>query len=619
MEPNFDLMSEMEFARTYEGLRELFLEDPIDEFIESPLFMDFTPRAAQRVALKTIFGMPLDGTALHRINIEGATEEGVFALVGKIVTEYELYEMMTDSEWDETLTEVKNRIDLIIGRRGGKTTLAAMLAIFCAIKMNWRPYLHKTPAATVAILSHSTDFSAEVLELIKELIEGSPVLRRLIDKSKKHTQTTFNLKVPFFEKRGGKSVLVYSRVTIKVGAASKKTIRGKAICALLCDEIAFWNLDEKAAEKDEDILRAARPSLMQFREHGFLFKLSSPGIKQGELYKDYTRSRIKDPDDPNKLPKNYVVFKAPSWVWNDVVLLKEFQEEYAFDPSGFDCEYRSNFVDSISNFILPEFVDLCTQRGVSFVTPEPNMRDVTYSASIDAAFKSDRFAFTLLGWDGHRIKQYVMKTWQGTRQKPVQASEVAKYIRNVLKDYRTSRVHADQFAFQPLREIFDQFGITLEEATFTNTFKKQIYFNLKKLIHNKNIDLLDNEIMLNEIKQLQVEQTTTGTVRIGHPPGGHDDAADCLAISSYMLVEKANQLGIAEGEIAGEGDVVRVDATGRALDAPTAGMLAQVMGTDFHDNSALYVRDPESGQWKRVEDEEDEDEGNDGGAEVIFT
>lgn len=611
---DFSRMNEEDFAVQFGMLLKRIHADPINNFVKNPLFMDFTPTIAQSVALKCVFGQQLDPIKKYPINMETKSDDGVFALHEIYLTEVELYEFMTDSNYLPEYQTQRNRINLIVGRRGGKTTISAMLAIFCAIKINWKPFLKKTPAATVAVLSHSVEFSEEILELIKQFIEDSPVLSRLIDKSKKHTQTTFNLKVPFVELVDGKKKIIYSRVSIKVGAASKKTTRGKAICALLCDEIAYWNLDENAAQRDEDILRAVRPSLLQFGDQGLLIKLSSPGIKQGVLYDEYQKR--------NELPPNFLTLKAPSWVWNNILLAKEFVNEYALDPSGFDCEYRANFIDSISNFILPEFVDRCTQRGVKFLVPETSS-DIVYTAALDAAFKGDRFGFTLMGWDGHRLKQYVMQTWQGTRNQPVQATEVAKHIRNVMRDYKIARVHADQYAFQPLREIFDQHGITLEETTFTNTFKKKIYFNLKKHVHNLTIDLLDHPILTTEIKQLQVEQTTTGTIRIGHPPGGHDDCADCTAIAAYILAEKANALGIASGEIAGESDMengVRTDITGRAFDAPTSRMVADVMGTDFVDNLNDYQFNPETMKWeKKSNNQDDDDDGNDGGSEVIFT
>jgi len=231
-----------EFAKQFTKTVELLNTDPIKYFIENSKFMDFEPTPAQRVALKCVFGQDLDPITPHEVWMEGKDEDGIFALERIYMTEVDLFQFMTDLEYLPELQTERNRINLIIGRRGGKTTIAAMLAIFSAVKINWKPFLKKTPTATVAVLSHSREFSDEVLEMIKQFIDESPVLRKLIDRSKKHTQSTFNLKIPFWV--DGK--IEFSRVTIKVGAASKKTIRGRAICTLLCDEIAYWNLDENA-------------------------------------------------------------------------------------------------------------------------------------------------------------------------------------------------------------------------------------------------------------------------------------------------------------------------------------------------------------------------------------
>jgi hypothetical protein len=581
-------MEEEEFVEAFSAFLELIQEDPLENFIKNPLFMNLTPTPAQAVALKCAFGQLLDKKTKHEVSMEYTTTLGNFALRKVKMTEVQLYEYMTDQKYKEGEQTSRNCINLIVGRRGGKSLIAAMLAIYCAIKLNWKPFLKKTPAATVAILSHSIEFSEEILELIKELIEASPILTRLIDHSKKHTKSTFNLSVPFVGKQG----TTYSRVTVKVGTASKKTIRGKAICALLCDEIAFWNLDEKAAERDEDILRAARPSLLQFKGNSMLLKLSSPSIRQGVLYDEYTKGQKRT------LPPNYINLKAPSWVWNTILGQKEILTEYQLDPQGFDCEYRANFVDSISTFILPEYVDLCTQQGISFLAPDPPNSNTVYVAAIDAAFKKDRFAFTIVGWNGHRLRQYIVKTWEGVRHKPVKAKDVAEYASKIMKDFKINKIYADQYAFQPLKEIFEQHNLMLEERPFTNTYKKKIYFNLKKHIHNRTIDLLDNKICINEIKQLQVEQAATGTIRIGHQVGGGDDCSDSLAIASLVLMEESHSFGI-NSDSDGPQEI-KTDIHGRAFNSPSSEMVAEVMGTEFTDNLNEYVQDPITKEWKHI-------------------
>lgn len=598
MNNSVESLNPEKYAEMFQNMREEILKDPIKHFIRSPGFMNFLPTPAQTVALKIIFGQRLDDLKKYTIH-EECSQPGIpFSLREVQLTETEIYRMMTGFDYDGDLQKARSRISMIIGRRGGKTTLAAMLGIFGAIKTNWRPFLTKTPTATIAILSHTRELSEEILNLLRQLVEDSEVLCRLIDTEERNTQSTFNLKIPFFEVNAkGEKVLVYSSVTIKVGAASKKTIRGRAICVLLCDEIAFWGTEQHSAEKDEDILRAATPSLLQFQQEGLLIKLSSPGIKQGVLYSEYLRR--------NELPKSHAVFKAPSWVWNTILKEKDFLQEYTLDPSGFASEFRADFVDSISNFFSPEYVSLCTLKGATFCPPESKKEDVSYSAAIDAAFKGDRFTFTVVGGVKEKIKQYVMKDWAGSPTNPVKAYEVAEFVSNICGQYGINQVHADQFAFQPLREIFEKYGVTLVENTFTQNYKKQIYFNLKSLIHNQKVDLLDHQLQITEIKQLQVEQTSTGSIRIGHPPGGHDDCADALAIACYILVKTMSDVGMDFGEVAGNTYGIQLDQHGKTFVAPPPDMLFP----QIDDNSSLYERDPKTGEYHLIEDDDDDDDG----------
>ena len=603
-------LSNSEFAEELDWLRSQIEIDPMKNYIESSLFINFRPTPAQRVALKTIFCQELDSIEQNSVWMEKKDVNGNFDLEQVQMTEIQLYKFMTDKDYDVTQIKIKNKINFIIGRRGGKSTLSAMLAIYCAIITNWKSYLQKTPFATVLVLSHSKEFSDEILEMLRTFIEASPVLKRLINIKKKNTASTMNLSIPFVEK--GK--IVYSRVQIKVGAASSKTTRGIAACAVICDEIAFWNLDENMKETDEKIMRAVRPATKQFGKKAFLIKLSSPGIKQGVLYNEYLKW------GKGQLPQSYAVFKAPSWVWNTILPKEEFVEEWALDADGFDTEYRANFVDSLSNFILPEFIDMAVMKGVQFKTPEGKNSQVVYKAAIDAAFKSDVFTFSIVGHFENRIKQYVLKGWQGSKKDPVQAKDVAQYVRTVCKEYGIDEVAADQYSFEPLREIFSIYGVSLIEKTFTPTFKKQIYFNLKRLIHSQQMDLLDHEQMVKELKELVVEQSGNGMIRISHPSGGHDDFADATAIAAFLAVESAGTLGYSfETSLSVQDYGVKTDVNGRTFVAPPPALLSEAYGYEVGDNSGDFEKDPKTGKLRRRVEEGDEDlEDDDDGPTFII-
>ena len=597
----FSYINEHDLAKKFTSLVEAIKKDPIENFFKHGWFLNFIPTPAQTIALKCIFQQKLDPITLITVSEEFEDENGLFDLADVEMTEVELYRLMTGREYKESdyigQGVYVNKINLIVGRRGGKTTISAMLSIYCAIIADWNIFLSKTPFATVLILSHSKEFSDEVLDLVRKLIQDSPILRILINKEKKNTASTMNLKMPFLVK----NKISYSRVQIKVGAASSRTTRGIAACAVLCDEIAYWNLDEKLKETDSKILTAVRPAMKQFGKHGLLIKLSSPGIKQGVLHEEYEKWEDK------KLPKTYVVFKAPSWVWNDILPKQEYVEEWFLDQEGFNTEYRANFVDSLSDFLNPEFVDLATMGGVDFNPPELKKVAVNYRASIDAAFKNDKFTFSIVGHFENRIKQYVIKGFEGTRKNPVKAFEVAKYCSTMCKEFGIAQISADQYAFEPLREIFEQFGLTLTEKPFSLTYKKKIYFNLKRLVNSQQIDLLDNKHMIKEMKELIVEQTNGGQIRIGHPNGGSDDYADCTAMAAFEAVESGGVMGFTFEHANIIKDYgIKLDTKGRAFTAPSPEMLNDVyQGSSIIDNSDLYTRDEETGKLIKIEDFED--------------
>lgn len=607
---NVSKLSDQQFAVLFSKIIEKIKEDPIENFVKAAGFIDLDPSPAQEVILKVIFNKELDPTTRKKVLIEDRTDTGAFVLVPTMMTEYEIYEFLTESPYDPSkLSEVKvNKINLICGRRSGKTLLSSIIAIYCAISNNWKPFLKKTPFATVLIMSHSREFSDEVLEVIRTLIESSDILNRLINKDKKNTTSAMNLKVPWIING---TQIQYSRVQIKVAAASSKTTRGVAACAILCDEIAFWNLDENMKETDAKIMKAVRPAMKQFGHHAMLIKLSSPGIKQGVLYAEYKQGQEKN------LPESYAVFKAPTWMMNGIIPEEELREEFKLDSDGFDTEYRSNFADSLSNFISPEFLDGCVMKGVQFLAPEGS--GVKYSAAIDAAFKADHFTFSVTSVVNGRLRQFLSKGWKGTKQKPVSAFEVAEYIKTVCRQYGIDYVAADQFAFQPLKEIFEKYGVTLQEYTFTPAFKKKIYFNLKKLVHSQQIDILDHELQIREIKELMVEQGANGTIKIGHPAGGSDDYADSLAISAFLATEEIGQgqfelVSTSNAETYG----IKVDTLGRSFTAPSADLLVQSghLPENVQDNSMAFAIDPSDNRLKRKTDFDDEEDSD--GPQFIF-
>jgi hypothetical protein len=50
-------------------------------------------------------------------------------------------------------------------------------------------------------------------------------------------------------------------VTIEIAVASYKSVRGYTLIAALCDELAFWRVDEGSSNPDAEIIAALRPAM----------------------------------------------------------------------------------------------------------------------------------------------------------------------------------------------------------------------------------------------------------------------------------------------------------------------------------------------------------------------
>lgn len=113
-------LSNTEFAEEFAYFLQEIEVDPIKNFIEHKLFMNFSPTPAQRVALKTIFCQELNDSDKFAVWMETKNKDNDFDLELQEMTEVELYKYMTDRDYDVTQIKIKNKINFIVGRREEK-------------------------------------------------------------------------------------------------------------------------------------------------------------------------------------------------------------------------------------------------------------------------------------------------------------------------------------------------------------------------------------------------------------------------------------------------------------------------------------------------------------------
>ena len=112
------------------------------------------------------------------------------------------------------------------------------------------------------LLASDVKQARQLIRYCKGLIGASPMLaRKVLNETKDALELT-------------------NRTVIEVNVANPRQTRGYTLAGVICDEIAFWPIDELSPKRDEDTLAALRPALLTL-PHSKLIAITSPYARRG--------------------------------------------------------------------------------------------------------------------------------------------------------------------------------------------------------------------------------------------------------------------------------------------------------------------------------------------------
>lgn len=443
---------------------------------------------AWRVFLKAVFALPM--TAMELVTFH--------ELTGRTVPPY----------------RVQHEAAMICGRRGGKSRILAMIAVYLACFLDHTPWLATGEIATVALISADRKQARTVMRYIMGLIEQTHFLAPLL---KGNTQEI---------------VTLTNRVVIEVHTASFRVTRGYTLVAVLADEIAFWP-PEDSATPDTEIIRAVRPGMSSI-PHSMLLMASSPYAKRGVLWESFRRHY-----GHNDAP--VLVWKASTEAMNpriDPDLIAEARET---DPESASAEYDANFRDDVSVFVPREVIDACVQTGLFEIAPRKF--GMTYTAFVDPSGGSSdsmTLAIAHMEKDGTPTLDCLREV-----RAPFSPEAVVAEFAAVMKTYRIVRVTGDRYAGEWPRERFSVHHIHYDLAEMT---KSQIYQAFLPQLMSGKCRMLDNARLVMQLAGLERRTARGGRDSIDHPPGAHDDIANSAA-GVLTLIAGGNALLVASSDV----------------------------------------------------------------------
>jgi hypothetical protein len=211
------------------------------DFVAHPKVLnDQTLSVAQKTFLKATYGLSL-------------TSE-----------ELEIYQRATGRS--EYVPAEQNEATLIAGRRGGKTSkIAAPIALYEAIRDH---HLARGDRGYVMLIAPAKSQAQIAMRYIRTYLQSSSILRKYMARQRRDE----------IELTNGVSIVCYP--------CSYIAVRGVSVVCAICDELAFWQHEETAANPEEEVVAALRPAMATFPT-AKLIKISTPYRKEGILWREF--------------------------------------------------------------------------------------------------------------------------------------------------------------------------------------------------------------------------------------------------------------------------------------------------------------------------------------------
>ena len=384
----------------------------------------------------------------------------------------------------------------IVGRRGGKSRISALLAVYVAAFRDYGHVLALGERGTLMLLAADRRQARVLFRYVKGFLESAPMLAAMVERE---TLDQIDLT---------------NNISIEVHAASFRGVRGYTTIGVICDEIAFWPTDD-AADPDTEIVNALRPSMASV-PGALLIAISTPYARRGELWRAYKKNWGQEGE--------VLVWRAATRSMNATVPQSVLDRAYEADPASAAAEYGGEFRTAVESFVSREAVEAC-------VVPDrrelPPVSGTTYRAFTDPSGGSaDSMTIAV----GHTQDDVGVVDLVREVTPPFSPEQVVAEFVETLKAYRVHRVTGDRYGGEWPREQFRKLGV---EYALSDDPKSLLYGALLPVLNSGRLELLDHPRLISQLLSLERRTSRGGKDSIDHPPGrgttSHDDVINSVA------------------------------------------------------------------------------------------
>jgi Terminase large subunit, ATPase domain len=378
----------------------------------------------------------------------------------------------------------------LIGRRGGKSTMAAALAVYQAafVKHN----LARGETGFVLVLAASRDQARVVFDHARAFLQSSPVLRQEIESV---TRNEIRLK---------------NGIVIATHANSFRSIRGRTLVAVILDEIALWR-DETSAIPDLEVYRAVLPALMTTK--GMLIGISTPYRRTGLLHQKHR-------DFFGKVSDDVLVVQGPSLIFNPTLTSDEVTRAVAADPEGATSEWQATFRSDLAAFFDDATIEAAIDRDRPLELP-PRAGHRYFAFCDPSGGRHDAFTIAV----AHREGELTVIDCVRHVRPPFDPHELVRDYASLVREYRITDIRGDRYSAEWVVTAFKDAGVRYRPA---DKNKSELYLEALPLFTRGAIAIPDHAPLLRELRLLERATHKGGRDSVDHPRNGSDDLANAL-------------------------------------------------------------------------------------------
>ncbi|HMI86919.1 MAG TPA: hypothetical protein VK550_22650, partial [Polyangiaceae bacterium] len=427
-------------------------------------------------------------------------------------------------------------------RRGGKSETIARIATYEAVHGGHARALAPGQLALIAVISPLREQSQEILGYVRGLA-ALPQVKRYVDGDPTRDGVRFK-----------------TSVEIRVMTADAVNLSGPTLVMLISDETAKLPGDD-AVMPDREIFNSARPALAPVKgaPRRRLISITSAYIEEGIAF-ETDRDHFAKSDAP------VLVVRGTTEQFNPNIDRAWLERERKRVGSAvFAREYQGVWQPAILEGWFGQTIEACVDKGRG--TPDrqqlPVVEGRRYYAAIDAAFRGDGFTLAIAHReippaDGKQLSRRPRTVldgcwcWRAPKGGVLGVEKTVQQTARIIRAYNATS-WADQFALDPLKEIYQRFGVYLREAPWTSQNKALKFRRVRDEMVEGLLRLPDDGELLREFHSMRGKLLKSGGEQI-EARSGHDDRVHAAVIALSEAMDH-------EGDPEAHGDLTVVGAT----------------------------------------------------------